>query len=99
MINDIQKLVIVPLMGLSIAKMNENNRIFLAPTQRYQVLKYYVFFGDLRIYSTLASLGFPSVCTQWQVKTQRLQQNWQMSEKSQHFKENAIFNEHPVYEV
>ena len=70
MINDIQKLVIVPLMGLSIAKMNENNRIFLAPTQRYQVLKYYVFFGDLRIYSTLASLGFPSVCTHWQVKHQ-----------------------------
>ena len=25
------------------------------------------------------------------------QQNLQTSEKSQHFKENTIFNEHPVY--
>ena len=30
-------------------------------------------------------------------QTQALQQNLQTSEKSQHFKENTIFNEHPVY--
>ena len=27
-----------------------------------------------------------------------LQQNLQSSEKSQHFEENTIFNEHPVYQ-
>ena len=30
-------------------------------------------------------------------RKQALQQNWQSSEKSQHFKENTIFNEHPVH--
>ena len=30
-------------------------------------------------------------------RTPALQQNWQSSEKSQHFKEKTIFNEHPVY--
>ena len=29
-------------------------------------------------------------------KIPALQQNWQGSEKSQNFKENTIFNEHPV---
>ena len=29
-------------------------------------------------------------------QTPALQQDWQSSEKSQHFKENTIFNEHPV---
>ena len=31
-------------------------------------------------------LGGVSVCTQWQAKPPALQQNWQSSEKSQHFK-------------
>ena len=36
-----------------------------------------------------------SECTQWQVNTST-EKNLQSSEKSQHFEENTIFNEHPV---
>ena len=50
-----------------------------------------VFFSKILKYIPDSGLTrFPlgvSVCTQWQVKPQRLQQNWQSSEKSQHFKE------------
>ena len=36
------------------------------------------------------------VYTHQAVRTPALQQNWQSSEESQNFKENTIFNEHPV---
>ena len=40
-----------------------------------------------------------SVCTQWQVKTQRLPQNLQSSEKSQHFKEKTQYVMNTLYMV
>ena len=59
---------------------------------RYRVfIKYCVwFFEDFKIFRTLAFLGFPSVsvCVYTMAgQTPALQQNWQSSEKSQHFKE------------
>ena len=66
----------------------------------YRVFIKYCFFS--KILKDIPDSGlyrFPlvvSVCTQWQVKPQCLQQNWQSSEKSQHFKKNTISNEHPV---
>ena len=48
----------------------------------------------------MAALGFLSVVYTDDImagRTPALQQNWQSSEKSQHFKEKkTIFNEHPV---
>ena len=57
----------------------------------YRVLIKYCVFSKILKYIPDSGLSrFPlgvSVCTQWQVKPQRLQQNWQSSEKSQHVKE------------
>ena len=58
---------------------------------KYRVLiKYCVFSKILKYIPDYGLSRFPlvvSVCTQWQVKPQCLQQNLHSSEKSQHFKE------------
>ena len=56
----------------------------------------------LYIFLTLAYLGFPldaSVCTLDTMagQTSALQQNWQSSEKSQHFKENKQYLMNTLY--
>ena len=55
-----------------------------------------LFFKDFEIFRTLAFFCFPSVYTHQAGRTPAPQQYWQSSEKSQKFKENTIFNEHPV---
>ena len=57
-------------------------------------IKYCVFSKILEYIPDSALSRFPlgvSVCTQWQVKPQRLQQNCKGSGKSQHFKEKHNF--------
>ena len=63
---------------------------------------FFVFFSRILKYSRLLPLFvFPRcecVYTHQAGRTPALQQNWQSSEESQHFKENTIFNEHSVLE-
>ena len=62
-------------------------------------IEYCVFFKNFEILRTLAFLCFPRcqcLYTHQAGRTQALQQNLQSSEKKQNFKDNTIFNEHPV---
>ena len=62
-------------------------------------IKYCVFSKILKDIPDSGLYRFPlvvSVCTQWQVKPQCLQQNLQSSENHNILRKNTIFNEHPV---
>ena len=62
-------------------------------------IKYCVFSKILKDIPDSGLYRFPlvvSVCTQWQVKPQCLQQNLQSSGKSHILRKNTIFNAHPV---
>ena len=71
---------------------NGKNRLKI----KYRVfIKYCVSFENFKIYSGLWLLSLPALCTRttkWQVcRTPALQQNWQSSEKSQHYKEKTKY--------
>ena len=63
--------------------------------ERYRVfIRYCVFSKSLKYILDSGLSRFPlgfSLCTQWQVKLQRLQQNLHSSEKSQNFKEKDFY--------
>ena len=62
-------------------------------------IKYSVFWNILKYPGLWPFSVFPlcqCVYTHQAGRTPALQQNWQRLEKSQNYKENTIFNEHPV---
>ena len=65
-------------------------------------IKYCVFFKILKYIPNSGLSRFTlgvSVCTQWQVKHRRCSRTFRVQKKTQHFKKNTIFNEHPVTAV
>ena len=66
----------------------------------YRVLiKYCVFYEDLKIYFKLWSFPGVCMCTRWQVEHQRRSRTGGVQKNHNIFRKNTIFNEHPVFEL